>query len=412
MLLFLDLFIIILGGVLLKFISTKIKVPALIGYLLLGILINVLGVIDPLLNSISPYIRKIALVIILIKAGLSLDIKDLKKVGRPAILMSFLPAVVEMVTIGLLAPLFFNITYVESFILGSVLGAVSPAVVIPMMTFLMDIKIGTKEGVPQLILAGSSIDDIVMIVCYQAFIGIESGGKITFMTFANILIAIISGTLVGIALGLLISFVFKKADAKMNRTLKFLMIFGLSLGLVAFEEFVSSWFLFSSLLAIISMCLVIRIKDKERATRIATRATKTWVIAEMFLFFLVGAAIKVEYAAKFILPALALLGISLIARSLAVSASLIKTNLNIKERAFTVISYLPKATVQASIGGGLLDLGNKLLASNAPNAEAVVFAGTIVLSVSVLSILITAPLASLTMNFTYSKLLKQETPEE
>lgn len=408
MLLFLNLFIIILGGVLLKFISTKIKVPALIGYLLLGILINALGLIDPLTSQASPYIRKIALVIILIKAGLSLDISDLKKVGRPAILISFLPAVTEMTVIGLLAPLFFNITYVESFILGSVLGAVSPAVVIPMMTFLIDKKKGTNKGVPQLVLAGSSIDDIIMIVFYQAFISLEEGVNMSFMTFANIFIAIISGTAIGIALGFLIALIFKKIDAKMNRTLKFLLILGVSLGLVAFEEFISKYFLFSSLLAIISMCVVIRLKNKERATRIASKATKTWVLAEMFLFFLVGASIKIEYATKFLLPALLLLAISLVARSIAVNMSLIKTNLNKKERLFITISYLPKATVQASIGGGLLDLGNKLLESCAPNAEAVIFAGTVVLSISVLSILITAPLSSLTMNFTYNALLEDE----
>ena len=405
MMFFLDLFIIICGGVLIHFLFNKIKVPALIGYLLLGILINAVGFIDPSINIISPYIRKIALVIILIKAGLSLDVSDLKKVGRPAILMSFVPAVVEMCVVGVVAPLLFDITYVESFILGAVLGAVSPAVVIPMMTKLMGEKVGTKKGIPQLILAGSSIDDIVMIVFYQAFISIEAGGSINPMTFANIGIAIVSGVAVGIGLGFLISLLFKKVDVKMKRNLKFLLILAVGLGLVALEEFLAKWFIFSSLLAVITMCVMIRVKDKERAERLALRTSKVWIPAEMFLFFLVGASIKVEYATKFFLPALALVAISLAARSLAVSGCLIKTKLNAKERLFTVISYLPKATVQASIGGGLLDFGNKLLESGAANADVVIAAGTIVLSVSVLAILISAPIASLTMNLTYEKLL-------
>ena len=408
MMFFLDLFIIICGGVLINFLFSKIKVPALIGYLLLGILINAVGLIDSNIIAISPYIRKIALVIILIKAGLSLDISDLKKVGRPAILMSFVPAVTEMCIVGVIAPLLFNITYTESFLLGAVLGAVSPAVVIPMMTKLMGEKVGTKKGIPQLILAGSSIDDIVMIVFYQAFISIEAGGTINAMTFANIGFAIVSGVAVGIGLGFLISYLFKKVDINMKRGLKFLLILAISLGLVALEEFLAKWFIFSSLLAVITMCIVIRIKDKERAERLAFRTSKVWIPAEMFLFFLVGASIKVEYATKFFLPALALVAISLTVRSLAVSGCLIKTNLNVKEKLFTVISYLPKATVQASIGGGLLDLGNKLAQSYAPNANIVIAAGTIVLSVSVLSILISTPISSLTMNLTYDKLLTRD----
>lgn len=408
MMFFFDLFIIICGGVFIYFLFNKIKIPALIGYLLLGIIVTAVGLMDPNINTISPYIRKIALVIILIKAGLSLDVSDLKRVGRPAILMSFIPAVTEMCIVGVFAPLFFNITYIESFILGAVLGAVSPAVVIPMMTKLIGEKVGTKKGVPQLIIAGSSIDDIIMIICYQAFISIETGGSINAMTFVNIGIAIVSGIVVGIGFGFLISFIFRKINAKMKRSLKFLLILSIGLGLVALEEFLAKWFIFSSLLAIITMCLLIRISDKDRAERLANVSSKVWVPAEMFLFFLVGASIKVKYATMFFLPALALVAISLIARSLAVSCCLIKTNLNVKERLFTVISYLPKATVQASIGGGLLDLGNKLLESGVVTAEAVLASGSIVLSVSVLSILISAPLASLIMNLTYDKLLARE----
>ncbi len=406
MMFFLDLLIILGGGAIIFLLFKKIHIPSLIGYLLLGILINALGLIDANIATISPYLRKIALIIILVKAGLSLDVSDLKKVGRPAIMMSFMPAVIEMVTVGLIAPLFFNITYVESFLLGSVLGAVSPAVVIPMMTRLIDEKRGTKKGIPQLLLAGSSIDDIIMIVFYQAFLTIESGGSINAMTFANIFIAIISGVVLGVGFGFLLGFIFKKVNIR--NTLKILIIIAIGIGMMALEEFVTQYFGFSSLLATITMCVVLRIMNKENANELTKKTSKIWIPAEMFLFFLVGASIKIEYASKFILPALAILGISLVARSLMVSGCLIKTKLNWKERMFTVISYLPKATVQASIGGGLLDLGNKMLEVGNPSADAIIAAGTIVLSVSVLAILITAPISSLTMNLTYKKLLTDD----
>ncbi len=403
---FTNLFIILFGGIIILITFTKIKIPPLIGYLLLGILINYLGLIDPNLEAVSADLRKIALIIVLIKAGLTLDLSDLKKVGRPAIMMSFMPATIEMVVIGLIAPLFFDLTYTESFLMGAVLGAVSPAVVIPMMSKLIDEKRGTKHGVPQLILAGSSIDDIVMIVFYQAFISIETGGTITAITFLNIFIAIISGILIGTLLGYGLSFIFSKV--KTENHLKIILIIGIGIGLTALEAFVVKWFIFSSLLAVITMCLIIRIKDQPLATDLTKIASKVWIPAEMFLFFLVGASIKIDYASKYFLMALSLIGISLLARSLMVAGCLVKTNLNKKERIFTIIAYLPKATVQASIGGGLLDLGYELLAKGAENAATIISAGTIVLSVSVIAILISAPLSALTMNLTYQKLLPDD----
>ena len=399
----LNLFIILFGGTIILLLFSKIKVPALIGYLLLGIMINYFGLVDPNISAISPYLRKIALVIILVKAGLSLDVSDLKKIGRPAILMSFLPAVIEMITVGIIAPLLFSISYVESFLLGAVLGAVSPAVVIPMMSKLIDEKRGTKKGVPQLILAGSSIDDIIMLVFYQAFILIESGGSLGFFTFFNIIIAILSGIIVGITLGLLISFIFKKI--KITDPVKLILIISVGIGLVVFENYLSRWFIFSSLLAVITMCLVLRLRNRDLAINLSLTTSKIWVPSEMFLFFLVGASIKVSYATKYFWPALLLISISLLARSLMVSGCLIKTRLNAKERIFTVISYLPKATVQASIGGGLLDLGNQMIASGNSNGEIVAASGVIVLSVSVLAILISAPISALIMNLSYERLL-------
>lgn len=356
--------------------------------------------------GISSYIKKIALIIILLKAGLSLDMRDLRKVGRPAILMSFLPATVEMVAVGLLAPLFFNLSYTESFLLGSVLGAVSPAVVIPMMSKLMEEKYGTKEGIPQLIIAGSSIDDIVMIVCYQSFLTLEKGGSISAMTFLNIPISIASGIAVGVLFGFLLSLLLKRVN--IGVVWSFILILSLSCGLTYLEEVFSPYFGFSSLLSIITLALVLHKRNPEQASNLKSAANQVWALAEVFLFVLVGSSIKVDYALRYFLPAFLLLLCSLLCRSIAVSSCLIRTNFDLKERSFVILSYLPKATVQAAIGGGLLDLGNSLLSQGASNAASVIAAGEIVLSVSVLAILLSAPLSAILMNALYPKLLKKE----
>jgi NhaP-type Na+/H+ or K+/H+ antiporter len=394
---FASLFLILVGGAALYFLCKWIHLPALVGYLLWGILLGYLGWIDSDIFAISPQIRKIALVIILTKAGLSLNLDDLKKVGRPAILMSFVPACVEMATVGLLGPRFFALSYNESFLLGSVLGAVSPAVVVPMMVRLMEERRGTGKGIPGLVIAGSSADDIVMIVFYTVFLSIESGGSVSWVSFLNIPLSIVSGIGVGIGLGFLFSLLFKKAH--MRDSLKLVLLFGTGFGLVWLEDFLSQWFGFSSLLAVITIGLVVMARRKEQAKRLSERCSKMWVVAEVFLFVLVGASIKVDYFSKFLLPSLGLLACSLAMRSLGVNLCLIKTKLNFKERGFVTISYLPKATVQAAIGGGLLDSGTST------GNEAAIAAGTIVLSVSVVSILLTAPLGAIAMNLTYKKLL-------
>ncbi len=412
---FFSLFLILVGGVFVTLAFKKIHLPSLAGLLLFGIFLRFLEerfgatsfhFIDPTIDLISPFLRKIALITILSKAGLSLNLSDLKKVGRPAILMSFLPATIEMCTIGVFAPLLFGISYVDSFLLGSVLGAVSPAVVVPMMSKLMDQHIGTEKGVPQLIVASSSIDDIVMIVFYEAFLTLEKGQAVSMMTFLNIPLSIVSGIALGILLGFLFSILFCKCH--INDTFKLILLFGISFGLTYLEEIVSPYFGFSSLLAVIALCVFLNAKSKELASILVERYSKIWVIAEILLFVLIGACIKIEYAGMYFLLALALLAISLSFRSLAVTTCLIKTNLNFKERLFAVISFLPKATVQAAIGGGLLDYGNSLIAINASNANEVVRAGTIVLSVSVIAILVTAPLSAILMNFSYPYLLKKD----
>lgn len=404
---FFTLFVIMFFGFALNRLAKLVRIPALVFYLLFGMLLCFIDskvsspsfrILDDGLMGISSYIKKIALIIILLKAGLSLDMRDLRKVGRPA--------TVEMVAVGLLAPLFFNLSYTESFLLGSVLGAVSPAVVIPMMSKLLEEKYGTKEGIPQLIIAGSSIDDIVMIVCYQSFLTLEKGGSISAMTFLNIPISIASGIAVGVLLGFLLSLLLKKVN--IGVVWSFILILSLSCGLTYLEEVVSPYFGFSSLLSIITLALVLHKRNPEQASNLKNAANQVWALAEVFLFVLVGSSIKVDYALRYFLPAFLLLLCSLLCRSIAVSSCLIRTNFDLKERSFVILSYLPKATVQAAIGGGLLDLGNSLLSQGASNAASVIAAGEIVLSVSVLAILLSAPLSAILMNALYPKLLKKE----
>lgn len=411
---FFTLFLIVFGGVLLNKLAKRIRIPPLVLYLLYGVLLSLLQekvgssftFLDSGVRNISSPIRKVALIIILLKAGLSLNLYDLKKVGRPAILRSFLPACTERVAVGIFGKRILGLTYTESFLLGSVLGAVSPAVVIPRMSKLRDEKYGTEKGIPQLVIAGSSIDDIIRIVFYQCFLTREKGGSLSARTFLNIPISIVTGVGSGILLGRLLSFVFNKVER--NDTFKLLLLLSICFGLTYLEDLVSPYFGYSSLLSIITCAIVIHKKGEQNSLILKTKFNEIWYLAEIFLFILVGAGIKIEYAGKYFLPALLLLLISLVFRSLAVTGCLVKTKLNWKERGFVVISYLPKATVQAAIGGGLLDLGNQLLASGAANAESVIAAGTIVLSVSVLAILITAPFAAISRNLLYPHRLKRE----
>lgn len=391
---------ILIGGVVIGYLFKLIKLPSLIGYLLIGILFGYFGLIDQSILNISAELRKIALIIILIKAGLNLDLKDLKKAGRPAILLSFVPACFEMIAIGLVSPYVLGLTYNESFLLGAVIGAVSPAVVVPRMVKMIEDNQGTKKSIPQMIIAGSSCDDIVMIVFFTTFLTIESGNGLSLMTFLNVPISIISGIGVGILIGLLLAFLFKKVH--MRDSIKITLILGIAFGLVALESYFGQWFGFSSLLSAIALGVVILAKRKTAAIRLAAKADRLWVVAELFLFVLVGASIKVEYFPMYFLPALLVIGVGLLIRFIGVNVSLIKTELNIKERCFTTIAYMPKATVQAAIGGTLLDLG--ISSGN----QSTIKAGTIVLSVSVVAILLTAPIGAFLVDIFKDKLVKKE----
>lgn len=397
---FLSLSLILLLGGILGFLVNKIRIPSLVAYIVLGIIFGYFGLIDDSILNISSELRKIALIIILVKGGLSLDLKDLKKAGRSAILLCFIPAVTEMITIGLIGPSLLNLTYLESFILGSVIGAVSPAVVVPRMIRMIEEGQGTNKGIPQMIMAGSSIDDIVMIVCFTSFMTIEGGNSLNIMTFINVPFSIILGVAVGILTGLLLSFIFSKAH--MRDSLKLAIILAICFFYVFLESYLSKWFGFSSLLASITIGIIILAKRQVQARRIAIKCDKLWCVAEIFLFVLVGASIKLNSIWNILLPALIVIFIGLIFRMIGTFACTIKTGLSFKERLFVSISYLPKATVQATIGGSLLDLGNKL------GNNAIQSAGLIVLTVSIISILFTAPVGACCIDLTMNKLTTKE----
>ena len=381
-------------------ICKAIKLPRIIGMLAVGAVLGpyVLNLLDPSILGISSELRKMALVIILIKAGLSLNVRDLKQVGRPAILMSFLPAVFEMLGCMLIAPPLLGISLTESALVGAVLGAVSPAVVVPKMVQLIEQKLGTNKKIPQLILAGASLDDVFVIVLFSVFLGMNSGDGVSLIKFADIPISIITGVVGGILVGIILSLVFEwsyKHSRLIKNSMKVVLILGSAFSLVAFEDLVAKLFAFSGLLAVMSMACTVQLKSiKSVSERLSQKFGKIWIAAEVILFVLVGAAVDLRYTLSAGLPALLLILGALVFRSVGVAISLVKTNLNRKERLFCVIAYLPKATVQAAIGSVPLAMGLKC--------------GNLVLSVAVLSIVVTAPLGAFLMEITQNKLLDKE----
>lgn len=395
-----SLSLIILVGLAMASIMNKINLPKIIGMLITGIVLGpfVLDLIDPSILQISAELRQIALIIILIKAGITLDLKDLKKVGRPAILMSFVPATFEIIAYAIFAPMILGISRIDALVMGAVLGAVSPAVVVPRMVNLIEKKIGTKEAIPQMILAGASLDDIFVIVLFTTFLNMAIGGSANFMSFVNIPISIILGIILGAIVGYVLFEFFEyfyKKGKYIRNSLKVLIIMGLAFGLMAFQTIVEDYVSISGLLAVVSMAAVIRIKSDESVTnRIAEKTGKMWLVAEVFLFVLVGAAVDIRYTLEAGLPAILLIFIALAIRAIGVIVCMMGTKISLKERIFCVISYLPKATVQAAIGSIPLAMG--------------LGSGNIILSVAVLGILITAPLGAIGMDATYDKLLKKE----
>lgn len=394
-----SLALIFLVGLAAASICQRIRLPRIIGMLATGILLGpyVLDFLDGSILSISSDLREMALVIILIKAGLSLDISELKEVGRPAVLMAFLPAVFEILAFVLLAPGILGVTLLEAAILGAVLGAVSPAVVVPKMVQLMETGYGTDKGIPQLILAGASLDDVFVIVLFSTLTGMAQGGAVSAMDFAGIPISILLGIAGGALTGWLLALFFESQYAKeryVRNSMKVIIVLGISFLLVALETWLEGTLPFSGLLAVMSMACVLQLKSETFVTRrLAEKFGKLWLAAEVILFVLVGAAVDIRYTLGAGLGAVLMIFLALALRSAGVLLCLLGTKLNRKERLFCVIAYLPKATVQAAIGSVPLALGLPC--------------GKLVLSVAVLSILITAPLGALGMDATYKRLLNR-----
>ena len=386
----LSISLILIMGMSLGHICQKLKLPSLLGMLLTGIILGpyVLNILDPNILAISGDLRKIALIIILTRAGLGLDLSALRKLGRPAILMCFLPATFELLAVLLLAPTLLDLSPLESLILGSVLAAVSPAVVVPRMVKLMD---EGYKGIPDLILAGASVDDVYVIVLFSTFIGMAQGQGANIMSFINIPISIFLGILIGLLLGYVLAFFFK--NIHIRDTSKVLIILSISLSLVVLEDNLSTSITFSSLIAIMFIGVGIKRNREVVAKRLSIKYGKLWVGAEVFLFVLVGATVNINYLTHVGFKALLLIILALIFRMFGVFICLLKTKLNKKEKLFAMIAYTPKATVQAAIGGIPLSLG--------------LACGDTVLTVAVLAIILTAPLGAFAIDLTYKKLLKK-----
>ena len=374
----------------------KLHLPKIIGMLLVGIAIGpyALNLLSPAILNISAELRKIALIIILIKAGLTLDLSSLKKASRPALLLSFLPATFEVIAITIFAPIIFNISRLEAALLGAVLGAVSPAVVIPKMTELIENGYGKDKSIPEMILAGASLDDIFVIVLFSSFLSANQSGAIDLLSFASIPISIISGVTLGILTGLIVSKIFKSYS--MASEARTIVVLALAFALTALEELIKAYLPLSSLLAVVAMAATIKLKsNKEVTNEIAKDHSRLWLGAQALLFTLIGAAVDIRYTLNAGYSAILLLFISLLIRSIGVLLALLFTPLNKKERLFTIFAYIPKATVQAAIGGIPLAMG--------------LSCGSLVLSIAVLSILITAPLGAFLMDISYKKLLVKNT---
>ncbi|MCD8495374.1 MAG: cation:proton antiporter [Bacteroides graminisolvens] len=373
----------------------KLKLPALIGMLLTGIALGpyMLNLLEPSLLSVSVDLRQLALVIILTRAGLALDIKDLMKVGRPALLMCFVPACFEIAGMMLIAPPLLGISLLDAAIMGTVVAAVSPAIIVPKMLHLMDQKYGTSKSIPQLIMAGGSVDDVFVIVMFTAFIGLALGGNISAVSFLQIPVSILSGLVLGVLLGWLLTRYFKRYH--MRDSVKVLIILSVSFLLVALERVLKGVLPVSGLLAVMALGATLLKNYEVLALRLSAKFSKLWVGAEILLFVLVGATVDIKYAVGAGLSAVVVILFSLLFRMAGVFVCMIKTQLTLKERVFCMIAYLPKATVQAAIGSLPLAMGLPC--------------GKIVLTVAVLAILITAPLGAFGIDMTYKRLLEKET---
>ena len=389
----LSISLILIVGMSMGWLCQKMKLPSLLGMLVTGIILGpyVLNLLDESILGISSELRKIALIIILTRAGLGLDVSGLKKIGRPAILMCFIPASFELLGMILLAPKLMGLSVLEAAVMGAVLAAVSPAVVVPRMVKLMEEGYGVKEGIPQLILAGASVDDVYVIVLFSTFVGMMQGQGASVVSFINIPVSIVLGIAIGLLFGVLLAYYFKKVHIR--DTSKVLIILSISFLLVVMEDRLTTAITFSALIAIMFLGIGLQYKREAVAKRLSVKYAKLWVAAEVFLFVLVGATVNIGYLGKVGVKALIVIIGAVIFRMLGVFVCLLGTSLKRKERLFAMMAYTPKATVQAAIGGIPLSLG---------------FAcGDTVLTVAVLAIVLTAPLGAFAIDLSYQRLLKR-----
>ena len=385
--------LILLSGLFFSFLFTKMKLPGLLGMILVGIALSPhsLNLIDTSILYISADLRQIALVIILTRAGLSLNLNDLKKIGRSAVLMCFVPALVEMVGTIIFAPMLLGITHLEAAVMGSVIAAVSPAVVVPRMIKLIDEGYGKDKSIPQLILASASVDDVFVIVVFTVLTAFASTGEITGTSFLQIPLSIILGILLGVIVGLCLVFFFRKVHIR--DSVKVMIVLGISFLLLEVENRLEGIVPVSGLLAIMSMGITVNQKYDVLSKRLSIKYNKLWLCAEVFLFVLVGIAVDIKYAFAAGVASVVVVMLALVFRMTGVFLSLIKTDLNKKERLFCMLSYTPKATVQAAIGTIPLAMG--------------LDCGSIVLTVAVISILVTAPFGAICIDKLYKSMLKK-----
>ena len=389
----LSIALIILLGLIFGSLFSKLKLPSLLGMIIVGIILSphALNLIDESILNISSDLRQIALIIILTRAGLSLDIRELKKVGRPAILMCFVPACLEIIGTIILAPRLLGVTVLEASIMGCVIAAVSPAIIVPRMINLIENGYGKKHSIPQLILAGAAVDDIFVIVIFTALTSLASTGVLSFSSFLDIPISILTGILLGVIVGIILVKFFKKFH--MRDSVKILIIFSLSILFVELQNILESYIPISGLIGIMTLGIIIKQKYSSLAVRLSIKYNKVWIVAEIFLFVLVGATVDLKLAISAGYYAVLLIIGALVFRMLGVAISLIKTKLTKNERVFCMIAYTPKATVQAAIGAIPLSMGLPC--------------GKIVLIVAVLSILITAPFGAVCIDNLYKRLLEK-----
>lgn len=383
-------------GMALGAVVARLRLPSLLGMLITGIVLGpyVLDLLDDSILGISADLRQLALIIILTRAGLSLHLDDLKKVGRPAILMCFLPACFEITGMVLLAPRLLGLSVLDAAIMGAVVAAVSPAVIVPKMLKLMESGYGIDKSIPQLIMAGASVDDVFVIVLFSAFTGLAQGGEVSPTTFVQIPISILTGILAGLGVGFLFGEIYRRIHVRDSS--KVVTLLRISFLLVALETAIKAMIPFSGLLAVMSCGLAVNRGRPEVAARLSRKYSKLWVAAEVLLFVLVGATVDIQYAlASGAAAILVILG-ALVFRMAGVFVCLLKTTLSPKERLFCMIAYTPKATVQAAIGSLPLSMG--------------LSCGHVVLTVAVLAILITAPLGAFAVDMTYQRLLQRSDP--